>query len=333
MVIERKIQHPSFEKEFGILTEKDRHLPLRVIKFGGTSVGNIPALERIPDIVSRRRRDGEPVAIVASAMNGITSLLEEFSVLTEREAFPQSGIVFKEVASKYRSIVNGLKLSQSRRIVLENSIENLLMGVLCASGQNIPYSQRSDLILSFGERMSVQIVQAICQENGLPAIVVESSELIVTDNNFGDANVDFIQSRVKTRSKINSLLSNGYIPIITGFFGATTDGKIATLGRNSSDYLAVLISYFLGGRYVDIIKDVDGVYNGDPKRDPSIVSNGPFRKLTYNKFFEIPDNNGKVVHSKASHLAQLSGIELYVGNGMEEGTIIFEPSQQEVERI
>lgn len=327
MNIERKIEQPP---EIGILTERNRHLPLRVIKFGGTSVGDIPALERLPSIVARRKRSGEPVALVVSAMTDVTNLLKEFYTLTEERSFCRSGIVFQNLAYKHRNIVDKLPLSESRRVALKESIEDLLMDILCASGKNIPFSERSDLIISFGERMSARVVEAVCRENGLPAIVVESSELIVTDDNFGEANVDFIQSQIKTRSKINSLLNNGYMPIITGFFGATTDGRIATLGRNSSDYLAVLISYFLGGRYVDIIKDVDGVYNGDPKRDSSIVSNGPFRKLTYNGFFAIPNNNGRVVHLKACHLAKASGIVLYIGNGMEEGTIILEPFQQEI---
>src|SRR5690606_19343209 len=139
-----------------------------------------------------------------------------------------------------------------------DSIENTIAQTLSKS-RLLHGNERSDAILSLGERLSSGIVSAYISELH-PARQVVATELFVTDDAFGSAEIIDQPSADRVNAFKQEVIREGYIPVVTGFIGATEDGRTTTLGRGGSDYSAALLGYYLQADEVQIWTDVDGVF-------------------------------------------------------------------------
>jgi aspartate kinase len=152
-----------------------------------------------------------------------------------------------------------------------------------------------DEAIAIGERLSIQLVAAWLRSTDVAADPVNSAELIVTDGVFNNASPLMAETAVKAQATLNPLLEEGTVPIVTGFNGATVDGRPTTLGRGGSDFSASILAAALGAAELWIWTDVDGIMTADPRLVPnaSILS-----EVTYNEAAELAYAGAKVLHPR-----------------------------------
>src|SRR5581483_11902830 len=146
---------------------------------------------------------------------------------------------------------------------------------------------------------------------GVPAEAVDATELIVTDDKFGNATPLFEETNQKTRARLAPLRRRGEIPVITGFRGATRDGHCTTLGRGGSDYSGTLIGAALDADEVWIWTDVDGVMTADPR----LVSTAHIiPEISYREAIELSFFGAKVLHPKTIQPVMKKKIPVWIKN-------------------
>ena len=170
-----------------------------------------------------------------------------------------------------------------------------------------------DLIVSFGERLCALIVAAHLARVH-PARFVDARQLVITDNQFTNANVIFSKTNRATRRYFTDLFHLRHrwpIPVVTGFIGSTSDGQTTTIGRNGSDYTAAILGAALGASVIEIWTDVDGVLSADPKAvAPAFV----LPQITYEEAMELSYFGAKVLHPAAIAPAVARRIPLLIKN-------------------
>ncbi|MDG6941308.1 MAG: hypothetical protein JRN34_00070 [Nitrososphaerota archaeon] len=180
-----------------------------------------------------------------------------------------------------------------------------------------------DELLSSGEKTSARLVAASMAHHGLKPVVVDTDTPgwpIITDDRHQDANPIVDVTRERSRETLLPIIERGEVPIICGFLGRTSSGKVTTLGRGGSDTTAVLLGNCLGSREVILIKDVDGVFSSDPGRvkNPQLIEslNGEEAEL-------LAAGGAKFLHLKALSY-QTPGLKIRVTSlqKLDGGTVI-----------
>ncbi|MDI6600927.1 MAG: aspartate kinase [Thermoanaerobacteraceae bacterium] len=186
-----------------------------------------------------------------------------------------------------------------------------------------------DLIMSCGEIISSVIMAGCLRRAGLKSTALTGGQAgILTDDNYGYANV----IRVKPDNLL-ALLNEGYVPVVTGFIGATSKGTVTTLGRGGSDITASLLGEALKAEKIEIYTDVDGVFTADPRIVPDARI---LKTVNYLEVLRLARRGAKVIHPKSVEIAMRSNIPLVVKNicSDDEGTTItYEAPSKEVVSI
>lgn len=163
----------------------------------------------------------------------------------------------------------------------------------------------SDFAVAAGEQVSCALMAAALQEFGVPSTPLLAHHIgLVTDRKYGNADILSINERVLTRE-----LSLRNVPVIAGFQGMTSDGRISTLGRGGSDTTAVAVAAALNAAVCEIYTDVDGVYEADPRVNPVARR---YASLSYDAMQVLADHSAKVLHAKSVRLAKQSGVVIHV---------------------
>jgi len=295
---------------------------MKVLKFGGSSLKDGASMTSVGEIIAS---DSEEKVIVVSAIHGITDSLLDFMSKVRREEEVQQFIrtlrdrhlrLLTEVAGSMD--VKQTAVSQlSAQLV---RLERILYGIIYLE-ELTPRTR--DLVQSFGERMSVIVMSAMLQEMGVNAVPVEADELgIITDGTFGSATVDMENTRSNIAPKIYEMFKRQETPVVTGFFGKTSEGYITLLGRNGTDYSASVIANAIDADSLEIWKDVDGFMSADPKVVREAV---PIGQLSYEEAAELSYFGAKVLHPRTVEPARAKGITIRVKNVFKpnyEGTAI-----------
>ena len=174
---------------------------MKVLKFGGTSVGSLEALKNVKLIVEKEFNENEPLIVVCSAFSGITNSL----LLSAEEALLQNDFseILKVAEEKHYQIISGLlpRTLQNPLLMMVkvsfNEIEDILFSVKNLGELS---GRIKDRLLSYGEQMSSKIIATYLQSENFPANYKDARELIVTDSNFGNASVDFIKTNENLKS-------------------------------------------------------------------------------------------------------------------------------------
>jgi aspartate kinase len=288
------------------------------MKFGGTSVGSVAALNQVIGIARKARDRGDKIIIVVSAMSGVTDLLLNAARGAEAgdaEASPRS---CREMLARHRTVIETL-LAGSRRLEsvsahideLLNEFEALCHSI-CVLGELTP--RALDVIAGMGERMSACQVAAILNHHGMPAQPIEATQLIVTDNFFGSASPIMSLTKERCKSLLSPVIANGQIPVVTGFIGATESGIPTTLGRGASDYSAAILAQAMGAAEVWIWTDVNGVMTTDPRL---VSSARTIPRLSYSEVGEMAYFGAKVLHPQAMRPARQIDIPIRILNTFE----------------
>jgi aspartate kinase len=287
--------------------------PLIAMKFGGTSVGNGERMKNVAEIVAGYAQHNE-VVVVVSAMGGVTDMLiraAREASLGDRENWKN---VRRELAHRHREVADQLLKAAEQAAVLPRladavaDFENLCSGFSLVREVT---PRAMDTLSSLGEVMSANLVAAILRSIGTPAEAVDATELIVTDDYFGNATPIFDETNVKTKQRLAGLRKRGVIPVITGFRGATRAGACTTLGRGGSDYSGTIVGAALDADEVWIWTDVDGVMTTDPRLVPEARI---LPEISYREAIELSFFGAKVLHPKTIQPVMKKKIPVWIKN-------------------
>ena len=285
---------------------------MKILKFGGTSVGSAENIKRISEIVLNQQ---DKIIVVVSALGGVTDLL----LGVARKA--ASGIKLNgellAIRARHEEIIETLfgtedaaKTIDSLKPLFEE-LEKIVQGVTLI-GELTP--KTLDKILGFGERLSSLLIS-----NYLKVPLIDSMSVIKTDRNFGKANVDFgftYELISEACSKINQFA------VAPGFISSATDGSMTTLGRGGSDYTAALFAAAVNATQLEIWTDVDGFMTADPR----VISKAyTIPTLTYSEAMELSHFGAKVIYPPTILPVYQKNIPIHIKNTLNplgDGTLI-----------
>jgi aspartate kinase len=270
---------------------------LLVMKFGGTSVGTAERIRGAAALTAEQGRQ-RPVAIVVSAMSKITDLLLE--TLRRAAAGDRQGLEsdLAKLRARHEDTCRELMPAgrQARVLAAMEALiaefERIANGV-CMLGEAPPRSV--DEAVATGEKLSVLLVADCLESQGVRAAPVNAAEIIVTDAVFGSATPNMDLTTERARAKLLPLLEAGVIPVVTGFNGATEDGRPTTLGRGGSDFSSSILAAALDASELWIWTDVDGIMTADPRIVPDCAV---LDEVTYREAAELAYNGAKVLHPR-----------------------------------
>ena len=235
---------------------------MRVMKFGGTSVGDAECIRRAAEIVARASVEGT-VLVVVSAMSGVTNQL----VLAAQQSVNGDETESREIAAALRNqhsaAVTALIKDEASRSQLASEVEQIVGEVtsLCRGITLLRELTPRTLavVSSIGERLSARLMAGALSELGVRSEAIDATEVIITDDDYGQAEPLMEQVRERAKARLGPLLDEGITPVVTGFIGATAEGALTTLGRGGSDYSATVLGAALEADEIIIWTDVDGV--------------------------------------------------------------------------
>jgi len=288
-----------------------------VMKFGGTSVQDAEAIERVAGIV-KTRLDQKPVVVV-SAMARVTDQLLAMARAAgsgDRDAALELARALRERHYNTAGELLGTALYTRFHGDLEvyfEGLEELLRGI-AAVGELTP--RTTDHVAAFGEILSSTIVTAAFCALGLDATMVDSRECIVTDGTHTRAAPLMEETATRLRSKVPALLENRRVPVMGGFIGATKTGVTTTIGRGGSDFSAAIVGAGLEAERIEIWTDVDGMMTTDPTLCPEARR---IRVISFDEAAELAYFGAKVLHPATVLPAIQKNIPVYILNSRNPG--------------
>jgi bifunctional aspartokinase / homoserine dehydrogenase 1 len=287
---------------------------VRVMKFGGTSMGDATCIKRAAEIVSSAAKEGALVVVV-SAMGGVTNQLVAAAHSSVKGDTKAGEKLADDLRKQHFEGIDQLLAAHQSRADLKNEIEAIIQEAsnLCHGTSLLrELTPRAlDAISSVGERLSARLFASALREAGVNGLAIDATELIVTDNAAGRAEPLIKQTRSRTTSKLRPALDEGKVPVVTGFIGASEKGTLTTLGRGGSDYSATVLAAALDASEVIIWTDVDGVLTADPRL---VKEARTLREISYNEAAELAYFGAKVLHPKTLRPVSEAGIPVWIRN-------------------
>ncbi len=278
--------------------------PSKVAKFGGNCVSTADMYERIAKLL---REDPSRKFLVVSAISGVTDSL--VAILAQPREEKEIDSYVAELRRTHLGLLpkSHADLAGSLQAIdaLATKLERLLYGV--AYTEEITPRTR-DFVLSFGERLAVQVVAANLRRLGIDSWPHEADAIgLITDDTYGNATALLDETRARLAPFLKRQAQAGHISVITGYFGLSQEGKTATFGRGGSDYSAAVVAYALELPTIEIWKDVGGFMSADPKIVPEAF---PLSALSYDEAAELSYFGAKALHPRSVQPAQACGASI-----------------------
>ena len=287
---------------------------LRVMKFGGTSVGDAACIARAAAIVKSAASEGS-VVVVVSAMSGVTNRLIDAAHHAEAGEAEFATKLVAELQKQHKKALEALVRDNRRVAEVHKSLsqvlaelERLLQGTALLRELT---PRALDAISGMGERLSTPLLAAALNELGVSSVPVSATDVIVTDPHHGRAEPLMDHTRERAEKCLRPLLKKGAVPVVTGFIGATLDHVPTTLGRGGSDYSATILGAALGAQETVIWTDVDGVKTADPKLVPEART---LDEISYNEAAELAYFGAKVLHPNTLRPVTAAGVPVWIRN-------------------
>lgn len=285
---------------------------MKVMKFGGGCLRDRDHFLKVANIITAEK---EKTAVVISAVYGITNLLTDaiqLAVKSEKhvpDLIKKTRVKHKKIATE---ILNddGLRTELFKNMETRiKKLERLLYGI--SYTEEISSAVKAH-ILSFGERLATLLLAALIKEKGKKSLPMEADSIgIVTDQSFENATALLPEVNRNLVKNVTPFVNDGIIPIITGYFGRSKEGKITTFGRNGSDYSAAVVANALDADVLEIWKDVNGFMSTDPK----IVSEAKnIDRLSYYEAAELSYFGAKILYPRTVEPLIAKGIPLHIKN-------------------
>jgi aspartate kinase len=291
-----------------------------VMKFGGTSVEDPAAIGRTAAIVAGRVALGKQPVVVVSAMAKVTDQLLRAAAASSLGDRTGALAISSRLRARHRDTAAELveflvdEVDQLDKVGwILHQLDEVLRG-LAAILELTP--RISDLIVSFGERVSSRIVAQAFHEKGMDAVHVDAREIIITDSQFQKAAPldDLIEKRAG--EKLRPLTNQGKVPVMGGFIGSNEAGITTTLGRGGSDFTGALIGGALTAEAIEIWTDVDGIMTSDPRVCPDALR---VKVISFEEAAELAYFGAKVLHPATILPAVKKNIPVLVLNSRNAG--------------
>jgi len=290
---------------------------LVAFKFGGSSLLGADRMLHAAGLV-RPVAQRMQVVVVVSAMKGVTDrLLGIAQALGERKS-RRALSEAEAVLRTHLDVLQGLSLNADEhdRVARElNSLGRDLLHEVSVRRHSVAAppaaAELFDRLASFGERFSARLFAAALEHSGVAAVPVSSSEFVLTCDTFRDAKPHLEQTRQRGREVLLPLLANAIVPVVTGFIGATPDGRITTLGRNSSDFSGAIIAHVVDADELVIWTDVDGIYTANPNESAQAQL---LHDLSYDDAHALALSGARVLHPHVLPLAEETDMTVWVRN-------------------
>ncbi len=272
-------------------------MSLVVMKFGGTSVEDPAAINRTAAIVAGRVAMGMQPVVIVSALAKVTDQLLRAASCAAKGDRTGALAISSRLRSRHRDTACALVKTPADSGALItlidqkfDSLDEILRG-LAAILELTP--RISDLVVSYGERISSRIVAATFCERGISAAHVDARDIIVTDSQFQKAiPLDTIIEKRATE-KLRPLIAQGKVPVMGGFIASNEAGITTTLGRGGSDFTGALVGGALSANAIEIWTDVDGIMTCDPRVCPEALR---VKVISFEEAAELAYFGAKVLH-------------------------------------
>ena len=293
---------------------------MKVLKFGGTSVGSSKNINNVINILEKYGKT-DTIACVVSAVGGITDKL----LLAGQQAQSKDNTFLDTLESikiKHFNIIKELNPEKSESILSYvdeklNDLKSLLEGIYLINELS---PKTSDKLVSFGELLSSFIIAETMKNRGISAGRKNSQELVITNSNFTKAEVDYSITNHKIRDYFKSAKHN--ITILPGFVSKSKIGEITTLGRGGSDFTAAIVAAALHVEQLEIWTDVSGMYTTNPKL---VKQAYPIEKISYQEAMELSHFGAKVLYPPTVQPVLSLEIPIHIKNTLDPdavGTVI-----------
>ncbi|MFN7774965.1 bifunctional aspartate kinase/homoserine dehydrogenase I [Flavobacterium sp.] len=294
---------------------------MKTLKFGGTSVANATNIQKCVAIILEKAKHHR-LAVVVSAFSGVTDLLLQAS---EKAAAKDTAYrtLFQEIESKHKTAIDELipAVEQAEIIAIVQSelqhLKTLLDGCYLL-GERSP--RTTDAIAGMGELLSAQIIAKALQLQLPESGFKDSRELIVTDANYGKAQVDFKTTNTLIEEYFASSIHK--VTLLPGFIARDNNNNTTTLGRGGSDYTAAIIANGINASDLEIWTDVNGMFTANPKL---VKQARPIASISYQEAMELSHFGAKVLYPPTIQPVLKSHIPIWIKNTFEpeaEGTLI-----------
>jgi len=278
------MEFQQLEKLLKGIFQKEHQQGLKILKFGGKSLSNGEGLERVLKIIKQQKSNNENIAVVLSARQQATNTLE---VLLENAAKGELDFKTLETFEDYQKSVS-TTIDYSKEL---GQLSKRLEGVSLIGDYSL---KTKDEVLSIGELISCKLIVSLLKEQGINAVLIDARQLLQTNSEFGNAQINEGISKTKVLQRFSELEPNS-VPIITGFIASNEKGETTTLGRNGSNYTAALFANYLDAVEVLNYTHVDGIFTANPDyvNQAKIIEN-----LSYAEANELANFGAKVLHAK-----------------------------------
>jgi aspartate kinase len=282
---------------------------MKVFKFGGASVSTAERIKTVGDIL--KNYANEKLLVVISAMGKTTNALEKVTEAFFAGDNDTALLLFKDIKEHHTNIAAQLATNADQNSNDPFQLNDFFTEIewLLHDRPVKNYDYYYDQIVCVGELLSTAIVSIYLNTTGVLNKWVDVRDIIRTDDNFRDANIDWSFTSERVKQQIEPLLIENNIVITQGFIGATDENESTTLGREGSDYTAAVFANLLNAESQTIWKDVKGVMNADPKeyKDAQWI-----KELNYREVIEMAYYGAQVIHPKTIKPLQNKNIPLYV---------------------
>ncbi len=286
---------------------------MNVYKFGGASIKDAPSVQNLLKVLHKTTQ-AQGLCLVVSAMGKTTNSLER--LLHQYWSNENSELSLQQIYEFHLKIIKGLFFDSKEKIyqaweadfqVLKNLVSKPLR-----SQEDKYFDPLYDAFVSMGEVFAARIVAHYLQYKLWQCTWVDAREVIKTDSQWREGNVNWEATQAQVSTKIAPLLAKGTV-LVQGFTGSTVEGKPTTLGREGSDFTGAILAYCLNAQQLTIWKDVPGVLNADPKRMPNAQL---YAQLSYSEAAEMSQYGASVIHPKTIAPLAQKKIPLYVRSFM-----------------
>ena len=303
----------NFAREFSSSPVRPVSQAVIAFKFGGTSLLGAERMRHAAELV-RQAALQSAVMVVVSAMKGTTDQLLGIARLLEQGERQIARNEAQSVINLHLATLRDLQLPEQEHDRLRNEIKLLgrdLLHEVREHGRVVVDAALHDRLASFGERLSARLFAAALGQRGITAVPVASSDFVLTSDHFREAKPQLERTRRRGRDLLLPLLESGVVPVVTGFIGATQEGRITTLGRNSSDFSAAIIAHVVDAEELVIWTDVDGIYTANPKESAEARL---LHELSYQEALALAEAGASVLHPSVLPLAAQSAMTVWVRN-------------------
>jgi bifunctional aspartokinase / homoserine dehydrogenase 1 len=276
-------------------------------KFGGSSLLGAERMLHAAALVQDAARTAR-VTVVVSAMKGVIDRLLALGRCSN--ALPEA----EQIVQFHHNVLCELRLAEEAFDRVQGELRFLGRDLLHEASVLRRAAEDGallDRLASFGERLSARLFAAALEKIGVPAVPVASSDFIVTCDTFRDAQPHLAQSRKRGSEVLLPMLEAGIVPVVTGFIGATPDGRITTMGRNSSDFSGAIIADVVEAEELVIWTDVDGIYTANPNESEQARL---LHNMSYDEAHALAAAGAKVLHPRVLPLAAETEMTVWVRN-------------------